>query len=195
MTAKRAAIVGTCLGGGLICFLAVWALGTAPGRRSGDLLVTFAGWTNSASSRILAQFDVTNSFGRPVHFAVGELQFRGTNGWPPLWMLGSGTGDWLSIQAGSHLVISVPVPSREQPAWRVPLIYEVDSPPVVAFLDRVEGVDFGIVRWRRGRRMHRSSFVVGPEMVGFSNKTVQRIGAGGSAQVINRTASDASSGR
>jgi hypothetical protein len=186
MTAKRAAVVGTCLGLGLVCLLPVWALGTAPKKRPGALCVTFAGWTN-ASGGILAQFDVANSFGRRVQFGVGELQFRETNGWPPPAMLGVGTGDWLSIEPGSHLVFSVPAPSLEEPTWRVPLIYEEDPPLIIDFLDRIRGVDFGSVHWSlRARRKHRASFVVGPEMVRLS-KSVQGTGAGRSTQETNRT--------
>ena len=174
MTAKRAAVVGICSGLGLICLVISWALGTAPQKRSGGLIVTFAGWTNGASGEILAQFDFANSFGRRVQFGVGELQFREPNGWPSPSMLGAGTGDWRSIVAGSHLVFSVPAPSLEEAMWRVPIIYIEDPPLVVGFFDRIEGADFGSVHWRLPRRTHRASFVVGPEMVGPSNKRIQR---------------------
>jgi hypothetical protein len=174
MTAKCAAVVGICSGLGLICLMLVWALGIAHQKRPGGLIVTFAGWTNGASGEILAQFDVANTFGRRVTFGVGDLQFREANGWPSPAMPGAGTGDWLSIVAGSHLVFSVPAPSLEEATWRVPLIYEEDPPWVVGFFDRIIGVDFGRVYWRLPRRTHQASFAVGPEMVGLSNKRIQR---------------------
>lgn len=178
MTAQRAAAFGTRLGLGLTCLIGVWILATASRQRAGDLLVTFAGWTNAASGESIARFDVANSFGRRVRFGVGELQFRETNGWPSPSMLGSGTGDWLSIEAGSHLVFSVSAPSSEAPPWRVPLIYEEDPPMIVGFLDRITDVSVGRVHWSlRSMRNHHSSFVVGPEVVGLSNKTVQPISA------------------
>jgi hypothetical protein len=171
MTAKRAAVVGTCLGLGLICLLAVWSFGTGPKKRSGGLFVTFAGWTNGASGGTLAQFDVTNSSDRRVQFGVGDPQISGTSGWPSPSSLGAGTGDWLSIDAGSHLVFAVPRPSSGEPTWRVPIIYEEDPPLIVGFLDRITGISFGSVHWSlRARRKHRASFVVGPEMVGLSNE-------------------------
>ena len=145
MTAKRVAVVGTCLGLGLISVLSVWELGNAPKKRPEGLFVTFAGWTNGASGVRLAQFDVANSFGRRVQFGVGELQLRETNGWPSLSTLGAGTGDWLSIEAGSHLVFSVSAPALQEPTWRVPLIYEEDPPLMVDFLGRFRRVEFGSV--------------------------------------------------
>jgi hypothetical protein len=174
MTAKRALVVGICSGLGLICLILFWALGTAPQKRPRGLIVTFAGWTNEASGQILAQFDVANSFGRRVQFGVGELQFREANGWPSPSRLGAGTGDWFSIAAGSHLVFSVPAPSLEEATWRVPIIYREDPPLAVSFFDRIIGVDFGSVHWRLARRTHRASCVVGPEMVGFTNKRIPR---------------------
>jgi hypothetical protein len=173
VTAKRAAVVGICSGLGLICLVLVWALGTAPQKRPGGLIVTFAGWTNGASGEIPAQFAVANSFDRRVQFGVGELQFREANGWPSPAMLGGGTGDWLSIVAGSHLVFSVPAPSSEEATWRVPIIYREEPPMAVGFFDRITGMDFGSVHWRLARRTHRASFVVGPEMVGLSSKRIQ----------------------
>jgi len=174
MTAKRALVVGICSGLGLMCLVLVWALGNEPQKRPGGLIITFAGWTNGASGEMLAQFDVANSFGRRVQFGVGELQFREANGWPSPSMLGTGTGDWHSIVAGSHLVFSVPAPSLEKATWRVPIIYEEAPPPAVVFFDRIKSVGFGNVYLRLPRRTHRSSFVVGPEMVGSSNKPIQR---------------------
>jgi hypothetical protein len=170
MMVKRAVVVGICSGLGLICLGLVWALGTAPQKQPEGLIVTFAGWTNGASGEILAQFDIANSFAHRVQVGVGELQFREASGWPSPSMLGAGTGDWLSIEAGSHLVFSVPAPSLEEATWRVPIIYEEDLPLAVGFFDRITGVDFGSVHWRPARRAHRASFVVGPEMVGLSNK-------------------------
>jgi hypothetical protein len=167
------AVVGICSGLVLTCLVLVYALGTVPQKRPGGLVVTFAGWTNGASGEILAQFDVANLFGRRVQFGVGELQFREANGWPSPSMLAAGTSDWLSIVPGSHLVCSVPAPSLEKATWRVPIIYEEDPPLVVGFFDRIKGVDFGNVHLRLPRRTHRSSFVVGPEMVGSSNQHLQ----------------------
>ena len=170
MTAKRAAVAGTCLGLILICLLPLWVFGVATRNQPGGLFVTVAGWTNGASGVALAQFDIANAFGRRVQFGAGEVQFRGTNGWPSPSMLGAGTGDWLSIEAGSHLTFSVPAPSVDKSTWRVPFVYEEDPPSIVGFFDRI-GLDFRSVHWSmRAMRKHHASFVVGPEMGGLSNQ-------------------------
>lgn len=171
ITAKRA--VSTCLGLGLVCLISVWAFRTAPKKRPGGLLITFAGWSNGASGEIVARFDVANSFARRVQFGVGDVQLRDTDGWPSPSMLGTGTGDWLWIEAGSHLGGLSSRPSAKEATWRLPLIYEEDPTPIVAFLDRIEGVQFGSVHWRLRRRKHRTEFLVGPEMTELSNKHLQ----------------------
>lgn len=191
MTTKRAAVLGGCLGLGLICLLLVLSLDFAPWTRSGGLSVTFVGLTNDAAGGAFAQFDVANTFGRRVQLGVGAVQIRGKDGWPSPSELGTGTGDWLAVEAGSNLVFSVRAPALEEPAWRVPLIYEEDPSPIVGFLGRIR-VNVGSAHWRLRRKM-RASFVVGPTMVGLSNQPVQRTAASRSAPETNGTSSAAGS--
>lgn len=174
MKAARVAAVGIGSGLGLICLFNLWALATRPGTSSGELSITLSGWTNNAPGEVQVLFNISNSFAHRVQFGVGELQFREPGGWPPLSRLGAGTGDWLSVEAGSNLVFSVPAPPPEEPPWRVPIIYECRPPSILELPRRVINLDLGIARWRvRTGANPRLSFAVGPEMVGSSNVTAR----------------------
>jgi hypothetical protein len=54
MTAKRFAIVATCLWLGLMCLFLVWAVRATPRKQTGGLSVAFAGLTNDAAGGTLA---------------------------------------------------------------------------------------------------------------------------------------------
>ncbi|MBL9169708.1 MAG: hypothetical protein JNN07_18350 [Verrucomicrobiales bacterium] len=151
---------------GLISLILIWTLVRQPGTGAGELMVTYVCQTNDASGGTLALFRITNPGGRRIQFGVGTVQLQGAEGWPPLWMLGEGTSDWVAVEAGSNVVVSVspPVPSADV-AWRIPLIYERDPSSLVGFLDNNLG---------RSWRKRSSSFAVGPAMVGWpSSPTVQ----------------------
>jgi hypothetical protein len=193
MTAKRFAIVATCLWLGLMCLFLVWAVRATPRKQTGGLSVAFAGLTNDAAGGTLAQFKVANTFSRRVAFGIGEVQVRQTNGWPD-WMRVVGGAAWIPVRAGSDGLFSVSTRSLEGVTWRVPLMYSVDLSFIEDLRFRIDGLAWSIPRWRpsqpppvrHGDAYHRSFFVYGPEMMGLSNPPVQRTEASRSAEESNQ---------
>jgi hypothetical protein len=171
MSARRFAIVVSCVGVCLISLLILWAARPSARTPTGGLSVTFAGLTNDASGATLVQFNVANSFSRRVRFGVEEVQIRQTNGWPSTGRVAGGA-DWLTVAAGANRVFSVPAPSLEGATWRVPLIYQQDLSFVDNVRFRIDLLAWGISRWRpwnrapvrHGDGFHRTLHTYGPEL-------------------------------
>jgi hypothetical protein len=190
MSAKRSLLLATALVLGLIGLVLTWA---AARKQTGSLSVTFAGLTNDASGKLLAQFSVTNQFSRRVRFGVCEVQLCQTRGWPDSLRVAGGA-EWLTVAAGRECVFSVPAPLLQRANWRVPLMYQEDLSFVDNVRFRIDLFAWGIPRWRpgspapvrHGDGFHRTSFTYSPEMLAVSNSAVQRPEASRYVQQTNR---------
>ena len=131
-----------------------------------------------------------------------EVQVWQTNGWPNTGRVAGGAA-WLPVAPGGERIFSVPPPSLEGAAWRVPLMYQED----LSFIDnvrfRIDLLAWGISRWRpwnrapvrHGDGFHRTLITYGPEM----GRGVEPNGAANGSQPIrsetNSTSSAAGSRR
>ncbi len=117
-----------CLLGLAVCAVLVWQILYAPARPRGSVSINFAGFTNSVSGAVSAQFTFSNGFPHRVVGAVGAVEVRQPKGWPIVAVFGHPADPVLTVTPNSVQTFAIPLPKVDGVLWRVPLYYrEADS--------------------------------------------------------------------
>jgi len=153
--------------------------------RGGAVLVAFSGFTNGLLGEPMAQFTLSNGMKRDVGFGAANVQTRQPEGWPKGWILTN--GPCYKVGPGKTQRFTVPLRNVESAVWRVPVVYAVGG--------RLDSFMYEAKSWLGLPHVATPYCTNTPEMIGLSNKTVQRTVASRSAQETNRASSAAGSRR